>query len=178
MLRVENNAHVVRLPWSLPRAFTGRYALQSGRRVLEPRWRRARMLAMQARQAEQPLVVVRDGRRALWWFIDCFYWESEGLTDEDVRALVAQRRRRVEQRLRSAHSQLAAAEAGRMARAPIPAELRRAVYARDGGCCVECESAFDLQYDHVLPLALGGATTLENLQLLCADCNRRKGDDL
>jgi HNH endonuclease len=28
--------------------------------------------------------------------------------------------------------------------------------------------------DYVLPLALGGATTVANLQLLCADCNRRK----
>lgn len=35
-----------------------------------------------------------------------------------------------------------------------------------------------LQYDHVLPVALGGATTVENLQLLCADCNRRKSDSL
>jgi 5-methylcytosine-specific restriction endonuclease McrA len=25
---------------------------------------------------------------------------------------------------------------------------------------------------------LGGATTVENLQLLCADCNRRKSDSL
>jgi anti-anti-sigma factor len=37
---------------------------------------------------------------------------------------------------------------------------------------------FDLQYDHVIPVALGGATTTGNLQLLCADCNRKKGADL
>jgi 5-methylcytosine-specific restriction endonuclease McrA len=41
---------------------------------------------------------------------------------------------------------------------------------------VECESNFDLQYDHVLPVALGGATTVPNLQLLCAGCNRSKSD--
>jgi 5-methylcytosine-specific restriction endonuclease McrA len=52
------------------------------------------------------------------------------------------------------------------------------VYERDGGRCVECDSTFDLQYDHVLPVALGGATTVENLQLLCADCNRQKSDTL
>jgi HNH endonuclease len=35
---------------------------------------------------------------------------------------------------------------------------------------------------HAIPLALpvahGGATTLQNLQLLCADCNRRKSDSI
>jgi hypothetical protein len=48
--------------------------------------------------------------------------------------------------------------------------VRRAVFERDGGKCVECGSTFDLQYDHVIPVALGGATTVENLQLLCGDC--------
>ena len=69
-------------------------------------------------------------------------------------------------------------EAGRPTRIPIPSDLRRIVFERDGGRCVECDSNFDLQYDHVLPVALGGATTVENLQLLCADCNRRKSDSL
>ena len=46
------------------------------------------------------------------------------------------------------------------------------------GLTTSRESNFDLQYDHVLPVALGGATTIENLQLLCADCNRRKSDSL
>jgi hypothetical protein len=45
------------------------------------------------------------------------------------------------------------------------------VFERDGGRCVECRSNFDLQYDHILPVALGGATTIENLKLLCEDCN-------
>jgi hypothetical protein len=57
-------------------------------------------------------------------------------------------------------------------------ELRRAVFERDGGKCTECGSTFDLQYDHVIPVALGGATTADNLELLCADCNRSKGADL
>ncbi|MGP7999684.1 MAG: HNH endonuclease [Streptosporangiaceae bacterium] len=37
---------------------------------------------------------------------------------------------------------------------------------------------FDLQYDHLLPVALGGATTVDYLQLLCGGCNRTKGADL
>ena len=97
---------------------------------------------------------------------------------EDVKALVLQRKRRLEQKLRSARSLMRAEENGRPTRAPIPTELRRAVFERDGGYCTECGGAFDLQYDHVLPVAHGGATTLQNLQLLCADCNRRKSDSI
>jgi 5-methylcytosine-specific restriction endonuclease McrA len=33
----------------------------------------------------------------------------------------------------------------------------------------------DLELDHVHPERLGGATTVDNLQLLCRPCNRRKG---
>jgi 5-methylcytosine-specific restriction endonuclease McrA len=39
-------------------------------------------------------------------------------------------------------------------------------------------AAFGDLIDHVIPVALGGATTLANLQLLCGDCNREKGADL
>ena len=67
----------------------------------------------------------------------------------------------------------------RVKREPIPREMRRAVFVRDGGKCAQCGSNFDLQYDHVLPVALGGATTtIDNLQLLCGDCNRAKGADV
>ncbi len=52
------------------------------------------------------------------------------------------------------------------------------VWQRDGGRCVECDSQRELEYDHVIPLAMGGSTTDRNLQLLCAPCNRRKGATL
>ena len=63
-------------------------------------------------------------------------------------------------------------------RQPIPREVRRAVFERDSGQCVDCGSKFDLQYDHLIPVALGGASTVDNLQLLCGECNRLKGADL
>lgn len=97
-------------------------------------------------------------------------------------ALIRDRQRRAAQKLDRAHM-LLNVEEGRAPRArgrrePIPREVRRAVFERDGGKCAHCGSHFDLQYDHVIPVALGGATTAANLQLLCGDCNREKGADL
>jgi len=93
-----------------------------------------------------------------------------------VTALVADRDRRRARKLERAHAELEAEAAPR--RAPIPREVRRVVWARDGGRCVDCGAGFDLQYDHVIPHAMGGADTEANLQLLCGDCNRAKGNGL
>ncbi len=63
-------------------------------------------------------------------------------------------------------------------RQPIPQQVKVLVWQRDGGRCVECGSQQDLEYDHVIPLAMGGSNTDRNLQLLCERCNRRKGPTL
>ena len=47
--------------------------------------------------------------------------------------------------------------------------------ARDGASCVNCGAAGDLVLDHILPIARGGMSRLDNLQLLCSTCNRIKG---
>ncbi|MHB1570538.1 MAG: HNH endonuclease [Solirubrobacteraceae bacterium] len=60
-------------------------------------------------------------------------------------------------------------------RAPIPESVRHSVWRRDRGRCVECGSQENLEFDHVIPVAKGGANTERNLQLLCQECNRRKG---
>ncbi|WP_067837058.1 TerD family protein [Nocardia lijiangensis] len=57
----------------------------------------------------------------------------------------------------------------------IPQEVKAEVWQRDGGKCVECGSGHYLEFDHVIPLSRGGATSASNLQILCRACNRAKG---
>jgi hypothetical protein len=61
----------------------------------------------------------------------------------------------------------------------IPAEIEREVRLRDGDRCQfpidgggVCGSTWQVQLDHVLPLALGGPTTAANLRCACAAHNR------
>jgi len=60
-------------------------------------------------------------------------------------------------------------------REPIPQDVRDEVWRRDVGKCVQCGSNQQLQYDHIIPVSKGGATTAQNLQLLCKTCNLQKG---
>lgn len=67
-------------------------------------------------------------------------------------------------------------EAGK--RPPIPKDVVDAVWRRDGGKCVYCGSTENLQLDHIIPFSKGGATTVENLQLLCQKCNLQKSNKI
>ncbi len=56
----------------------------------------------------------------------------------------------------------------------IPAAVRRAVWARDGGRCAfvstsgrQCGEEAFLEFHHVVPYAGGGPSTVDNIQLRC-----------
>ena len=59
----------------------------------------------------------------------------------------------------------------------LSASKRKRILLRGKGRCMKCGSKKNLEIDHVVPLARGGSNRLENLQLLCRDCNRRKDVD-
>ena len=55
---------------------------------------------------------------------------------------------------------------------------RREAYERQNGVCVKCGEHFDIAQmdaDHITPWVDGGKTEAANCQMLCRECNRRKG---
>ncbi len=66
----------------------------------------------------------------------------------------------------------------RVERGKVSNRLRFRVYARDGHRCVKCGSTRNLEIDHIIPIAKGGKTTINNLQTLCHRCNMKKGTDI
>jgi 5-methylcytosine-specific restriction endonuclease McrA len=164
MLREVKNAH-------LTRRFA-RFVLVLGDEAVATVPRRD----LRAQTVHPVPVAERDGR-TYWAFEGRVWWEDDGLESADVLALVRDRQRRAQRTLERAHAALAGERAAPR-REPVPRDVRRAVFERDGGRCVECGASFDLQYDHVIPLALGGANTAANLQILCAPCNQAKGAEI
>ncbi|MES2768242.1 MAG: HNH endonuclease signature motif containing protein [Bdellovibrionota bacterium] len=57
----------------------------------------------------------------------------------------------------------------------ILSAIKQAVYKRDKGQCTHknCNSNKFLEYDHIIPLAMGGETAIQNLRLLCRTHNQR-----
>ena len=54
---------------------------------------------------------------------------------------------------------------------------KRTVYEKQKGICPLCGKHFEfseMEGDHIVPWSKGGKTVLENLQMLCIDCNLKK----
>ena len=60
----------------------------------------------------------------------------------------------------------------------IPTHVKREVWERDRGQCVHCGSPEDIHFDHDIPFSKGGSNEVENIQLLCAQCNLKKGSKI
>ena len=65
----------------------------------------------------------------------------------------------------------------------ISSAMREEVAARDGEQCTfvsedghRCESRHALEFDHIVPLAKGGVTRVDNLRLLCHAHNQYEAD--
>ncbi len=54
---------------------------------------------------------------------------------------------------------------------------KRTVYERQNGICKVCKKYFEfeeMEADHITPWHEGGKTVIDNCQMLCKECNRRK----
>lgn len=56
---------------------------------------------------------------------------------------------------------------------------KRQVYEKQKGICKSCGEHFkfkEMHGDHITPWSSGGKTDIENCQMLCQECNRRKSN--
>lgn len=66
-------------------------------------------------------------------------------------------------------------------RAQMTPELRRRIIARDKSICQHCGklcNESEIEIDHKTPISKGGKTVPDNLQVLCRNCNRKKGNKM
>jgi hypothetical protein len=116
-------------------------------------------------EGDLPVFVARTRERQWWWWRNAFYWESGDYEPEDVRTLLVMLERDDQQGLEW--------ELDRLLADPIPEDVKRRVFERDGGRCLACGSRELIQFNHVIPSSLGGENEPENIRLLCGACNRR-----
>lgn len=60
----------------------------------------------------------------------------------------------------------------------FPEDIKLAVWENQNHICPLCGREFDYEFmegDHITPWREGGRTVIENCQMLCRECNRRKG---
>ncbi len=60
----------------------------------------------------------------------------------------------------------------------FPDKIKLAAWERQHHKCAICGKEFDIAFmegDHITPWCEGGRTTIDNCQMLCRECNRRKG---
>lgn len=76
---------------------------------------------------------------------------------------------------------------GKSDRINVPMWVKNAVKYRDNGRCVMCskdltglletEKIREKQFDHIVPLEKGGLNDVTNIQLMCQECNLKKGTE-
>jgi hypothetical protein len=129
-------------------------------------------------QQEFTIYITSVGDRQYWMFQGRFFWDDEDLDCDQVTALLvtkAQRRGAEIERAQQIHAVGSAPRQQGQIRGAIPDDVKHSVWVRDGGACRSCGSNVELQFDHVIPVSMGGGSSPENLQILCGPCNRRKG---
>ena len=125
------------------------------------------------------LLTARNGRH-WWWHRDRFWWVDSGLGASEIASTIlaldlsSQSQR---EGFEQAQAELAGKFDHASAEDAVPDDVRREVWIRDRGRCVDCGVASSLAFDHVLPLAVGGSNTAPNLELRCRPCQLRRREN-
>ncbi len=129
--------------------------------------------------AALPVRSARVGERTYYRFEDKWFWDNDDLTADEVHALLVTRQHRETARIERAQAMVALGERPvSVRRGAIPQDVQQLVYLRDEGRCHHCGSTTEMQFDDMIPLAMGDSSEDVNLQLLCGPCNRRMGAGL
>lgn len=70
---------------------------------------------------------------------------------------------------------------GKRKRKKYSKEERKIIYNKSNGCCELCGKRLlfeEITLDHIVPLSMGGADDMENLQASCYACNQFKSNIL
>ena len=63
----------------------------------------------------------------------------------------------------------------------IPTKLKMRIARRDNYTCQVCGKNLkddELEFDHSIPVSLGGSSEEHNIRLICSNCNRQKSNKL
>jgi len=157
------------------------YYFQVGKDYHDLGWDKATYDSALAQQQYEPwpLFIPLDGRQ-YWWYRDKIYWENDDLFPEQVHVLLLDRERQLARKIERATIRSAIPLGAQVvnARQPIPEDVKMFVWQRDNGRCVKCGSNQLLEFDHIIPVVMGGSNTARNIQLLCEIHNREKGGHL
>jgi len=126
----------------------------------------------------QPQFLIAQRGRNYWQYQGRFWWDDAGLNAYQVHAMLTSREDRQRAQVQRAEAIFAIGGLPPdrpRPRGEIPDDVKHLVLVRDGGRCRSCGSNSELQFDHVIPFSVGGASNVDNLQILCGPCNRRKG---
>jgi hypothetical protein len=142
-------------------------------------------LEIQSNQ-EKRVIYSHNGRikgrdTTIFYYESDWYYTHEKIDLDDAAVLIEatkkQNKEKLRRKIERARNMLEGQDAARQ-RERIPDSVKSFVWNRDGGKCVKCGSKEKLEFDHIIPFSKGGSNTARNLQLLCEECNRKKGNKI